>query len=140
MTLIEWQERFRIGIPSVDYEHQEMIALLNELYNGITSSRAEIEIVEFLGEIYARISAHFALEERLMQERNYDLYTVHKAEHEDLLDDIRDIMDEYEDGAFEDSMTHLGSRLEEWFSKHFNEQDARLHKTIGGDNLDLGEV
>lgn len=140
MTLIEWQERFRIGIPSVDYEHQELIALLNELYAGLTSDRATFEIVEFLGEIYARISAHFALEERLMQERGYDQYTAHKTEHEALLDDIRDIMDAYESGAFENSIEDLGARLEAWFSDHFHDQDARLHKEIGGDDLKLGEI
>jgi hemerythrin len=140
MTLIEWQERFRIGIPSVDYEHQELIALLNELYTGLTSDRAAFEIVEFLGEVYARISAHFALEERLMQERGYDQYTDHKSEHETLLDDIRDIMDAYESGAFENSIEDLGTRLEAWFSDHFHDQDARLHKEIGGNDLKLGEI
>ncbi|NQV22572.1 MAG: bacteriohemerythrin [Rhodospirillales bacterium] len=140
MALIEWQERFRIGIPSADYEHQELIALLNELYEGLTSGKAEFEIVEFLGEVHSRISAHFALEERLMQERGYDQYDTHKSEHEEILDDIREIMDAYEAGAFEDSIEYLGRRLESWFGDHFRDQDARLHKTIGGDNLDHGEI
>ena len=140
MTLIEWDERFRIGIPSVDYEHQELIALLNELYLGLKSEQAEFEIAEFLGEVYARISAHFALEERLMQERSYDQYTAHKSDHEELLDDIREIMDGYEDGAFENSVEDLGGRLESWFTVHFRSHDARLHKKLGGDDLDVGQI
>ena len=98
MALIEWQERFRIGIESVDYEHQEMIALLNELYEGLTQDTGEPDVVAFLGEVYARISAHFALEEREMKQRRYDQYAEHKASHEELLDEIRDIMDDYELG------------------------------------------
>ena len=29
MPLIEWQDEFKIGIPSIDHEHQELIALIN---------------------------------------------------------------------------------------------------------------
>jgi hemerythrin len=140
MDLIEWQESFRIGIPSVDYEHQELIALLNELYNGLTSERAEFEIVEFLGEVFKRISAHFALEERLMQEGGYDRYEAHKSKHEELLDEIREIMDLYEVGAYENSLEDLGGRMEIWFSVHFQGHDARLHEKLGGDDLDVGQI
>ena len=28
MSWIEWKESYRLGIPSVDYEHEELIALL----------------------------------------------------------------------------------------------------------------
>ena len=92
MPLIEWQERFRIGIPSVDYEHQEMIALLNELHAGLEADADSADVVDFLGEVFARISAHFALEERVMRERDYDEYEAHKDAHEDLLEQIRDIL------------------------------------------------
>jgi len=140
MALIEWQERFRIGVPSVDYEHQELIGLLNELYAGLGSGADQEDTVAFLGEVYARISAHFALEERVMRECGYDELAQHKGEHEKLLDDIREIMDSYEDGIFEGSMEELGRRLEGWFAEHFRTCDARLHKMLPGDNFSLGEI
>jgi hemerythrin len=39
-------------------------------------------------------SAHFALEERFMREHGYDQLALHKADHERLLDEIREIMDD----------------------------------------------
>ena len=149
MALIEWKEEFRIGIPSVDYEHQELIALLNELYAGLglesggTFDRAAVG--EFLGEVYARISAHFALEERVMREQNYVLYDQHKDNHEELLDSIRDIMDDTElESADPQTETlgpeDLGKRLDAWFSEHFRTHDARLHKALNPEGLDLGEI
>ena len=140
MPLIEWQEHFRTGVDSVDFEHQEMIALLNELYEGLEGSAGREDILGFFGEVYTRISAHFALEERVMKDHGYDQYETHKAEHETLLDDIREIMDDYEDGLLEGSIEQLGQRLEAWFGDHFRNHDARLHAVFAGRNVDLGEI
>ena len=63
---------------------------------GRTGAQA---VSEVLGEIHARIAAHFALEEKIMREAHYDRFEAHKEDHEHLLDEIRDIMDAYEDRA-----------------------------------------
>jgi len=129
MVLIEWRESFRVGVPAVDTEHRELIELINETYARVRADEPDSTILDFLGEIYARIAAHFALEERLMREQNYDQYEDHKADHERLLDEIRDIMDEYEDGILV-SEEDLSRRLETWFTEHFRTRDARLHKFL----------
>ena len=127
MALILWREAFEIGIESVDHEHRELIDLINQLHDRLDNS-AEPEIVAgFLGEIYARISAHFALEERVMRDLEYDDYADHKDDHEALLDDIRDIMDVFDEGGYVDLQEDLGDQLETWFGGHFRTKDARLH-------------
>ena len=128
MALIDWDERFSVGIASVDHEHREMIRLINELHGQLGGGGS---VAGFLGEIYARISAHFALEEKVMRERRYDQYEDHKADHERLLDEIRDIMDDYEDNRiYEDEI--LAVRLGNWFGGHFRTRDARLHRFLEG--------
>ena len=32
MALIEWRDDFKLGIASVDHEHEEMIRLINEAH------------------------------------------------------------------------------------------------------------
>ncbi|MFQ6024666.1 MAG: hypothetical protein ACE5NW_18280 [Acidiferrobacterales bacterium] len=39
---------------------------------------------------------HFAVKENVVHERNYGQYEDQKTEHKCLLDEIRDIMDDYE--------------------------------------------
>jgi hemerythrin-like metal-binding protein len=129
MVLIEWKQEFAVGVPEVDYEHRELIALINELAATLERQGSEPGVEEFLGEIFAKISAHFALEEKIMRERRYDQYEDHKADHERLLDDIRDIMDDYEDEQrFDREM--LAGRLSAWFGVHFRTKDARLHRHL----------
>ena len=82
-----------------------------------------------LGEIHARIAAHFALEAVIMREAHCDRFEARKEDHEHPLDEIRDIMDAYEDRA-EFGAAAFGARLGAWCTGHFRSEDARLHKYL----------
>ena len=131
MALIEWQTEFETGVREVDHEHRELVDLINVLHSKIGSNAGKEVIGGFLGEVFEKISAHFALEETVMRKHRYDEYAAHKADHEKLLDDIRDIMDAHESGAFVDYEEALGRAVRDWFVDHFKSKDARLHKMLG---------
>ena len=129
MSLIEWDEKYSVGVAAVDHEHRELIGLVNETHERLMHPGGERAVMDFLGEIYARISAHFALEEKIMRARNYHDYDAHKTDHERLLDEIRDIMDDYEDGElFSEEL--FAQELRTWFAEHFGTHDARLHHRL----------
>jgi hemerythrin-like metal-binding protein len=129
MTLLQWQENYSVGINEVDHEHRELIELINSLHAALGADRAGERVEMFLGEIFADISAHFALEERVMRERRYDATVAHKADHERLLDQLRDMMDAQAEGAMLDD-TALGDQLGEWFARHFGTHDARFQRYL----------
>jgi len=135
MALIDWQESFKLGVPSVDHEHEALIALLNRLHAQLQRRKEtggdKETVLGFLGEVHAGIAAHFALEEQIMRSRGYDEYADHKADHERLLDEIRDIMDRYEADAYPGYESELSQHLRDWFTIHFKTKDARLHKMLG---------
>lgn len=131
MTLVQWRDEFRTGIASVDYEHEVLIQILNDLHARLAGSVEKQAVANFLGEINAKISAHFALEEKIMRDCGYDQYTDHKADHERLLDGIRDIMDDFDRGDYLDYDEALAAHLRDWFTQHFKTRDARLHKMLG---------
>lgn len=130
MKFIEWNDKFSVGIASVDHEHRQLIELIGAFQRKIEKDDSVDTKLEYLGETYAQISAHFALEEKLMREFQYERYEDHKADHEKLLDQLRDIMDATEDDLEIDNDT-LGTKLETWFSRHFQEKDAHLHGKLG---------
>lgn len=65
-----------------------------------------------------------------MQERGYDQFGPHKADHERLLDDLRDMMDAFEE-VEEIDADKLTTELDTWFTHHFQTHDAKLHQTLG---------
>lgn len=129
MALLEWKEEFSVGIASVDFEHRQLIGFINQIYENLKKDDGEYAVADFLGELCSMISAHFALEEQTMRRLNYDRFAEHKDDHERLLDDIRDIMDDCDsDTGF--TRDALSARLGSWFEVHFHGMDARLHKYL----------
>jgi hemerythrin len=126
MQLLQWKPSFTLGIASVDTEHRDMINTINRVYATLEDEHSELEVNRVLGEIHAQISAHFALEERLMRAASYAEYAQHKDSHEQLLDQIRDLMDSFSADPVA-GRTQLQESLSNWFGVHFASFDARLH-------------
>lgn len=130
--LIEWRDEFQIGIPEIDHEHEEMIASINALHGDLGASADVEAVLACLGEIHSQVTAHFALEEKLMRDRRYNRYTSHKDEHESLLDEILNIIDRVETGGVSTYAEQLSKALKHWFGQHFRTEDARLHHFLQG--------
>lgn len=128
MALIKWRDELKVGIEEIDEDHRALIDLINALYDVMQLGADQVQVVGLLGEIYTQIASHFALEEKLMREMRYGDYVIHKEDHDTLLDELREIMDEVEDDGSFDAV-QLSSDLNRWFSDHFAEFDARLHRT-----------
>ena len=131
MSLITWKSEFAVGVESVDFEHEQMINLINEIYEEMKTRRDADSIEQFLGDVHFAISAHFALEERLMRDAEYPEYEAHKEDHEKLLDQIRDFMDKFVADP-ESGFELLQEGLSDWFENHFATFDARLHGQLPG--------
>jgi len=126
MALIEWRKEFSTGVPGVDYEHQQLIKEINAIYTLVDSKADREAVIDSLGDIYGSISAHFALEEQMMEKHGYDHFKEHQADHERLLDDIRDITEEFEQQTELDD-AKFQQKLNDWFRVHFSTHDSRLH-------------
>jgi len=124
MPLLQWSEEFETGIDYLDFEHRQLLELVNSVYRKSLQTESRDSIAQYMGELYAKVCGHFALEEKLMQEQDYTFYEQHKVHHERLLDEIRNMMDAYENGTCENCGKLLEDCLTVWFHKHFRIKDA----------------
>lgn len=124
--LLLWKPEYSVGVDEVDFEHQQMISLINAVYDEMGGRQDTDAIVHFLGDVHATISAHFALEETAMRKSGYAEYEAHKNDHEELLEQIRELMDSV-DASPEAGIESLRTSLGSWFESHFSTFDARLH-------------
>lgn len=129
MPLVKWKPEFSLGIASVDHDHQEMIELINQAYDKVEDPTSVDDVELLLGDIHACIAAHFALEESLMRKAGFSEYEAHKDDHEELLDQIRDLMDDFVDNPTS-GRELLEQKLSDWFTAHFASFDARLHHQL----------
>ncbi len=127
MASLEWRDEYRTGIAGVDHEHETLIAQINAVLALIDRRGERRRVIDGLGDIYGAISAHFALEERMMERHDYAEYAEHKADHDRLLDEIQDLTLSYESSEKLDRDAFKQS-LADWFRAHFQSHDARLHR------------
>ena len=128
-NLIEWRDEFRIGLPEVDEEHRSLIDAINQLHRELVVGAAITRVTGAIGDIHAAIASHFALEEKEMSALRYDGYVAHKTDHERLLDELLDILDDVvASGRYDPAI--LSGRLSAWFGEHFRTHDARLHRWL----------
>lgn len=124
MSLSSLKDKLNTGIDSLDYEHRKLVGVMEELCDS--HDRAESSVSDLFGTLHAKASAHFALEESIMREKKYAFYDAHKADHEQLLDRIRFMMEAYEDGQCTDCDTSLRACLEAWLAGHVANVDMGL--------------
>jgi len=128
-NLIEWRKEFEIGLAEVDHEHQSLIDAINRLHRDMAIGVPSARVTGAIGDIHAAIAAHFALEEKEMTALQYDGYVAHKTDHEQLLDEILDILDGVvATGRYDPAP--LAAQLSAWFVEHFRTHDARLHRWL----------
>ena len=130
MAQIEWTPAFSIGNAAIDQEHELLIGQINRLYNQLSLPMDSMAIEAMLSDIQADISAHFALEELLMQEAGFEEFEIHKKDHERLLDQIQDMIFHFTEDPVQGKEL-LANRMSDWFSHHFKGFDARLHNQLG---------
>jgi len=127
MSLTSLKDALTTGIDSLDYEHRKLVGVMEALCDSFDRAESEHEVADLFGTLCAGTSAHFALEENIMREKKYAFYDAHKADHERLMNRIRDMMEAYENGACTDCGTSLRACLEEWFADHVTNEDTELH-------------
>lgn len=128
--LLAWRTEFALGIPALDREHRAMIDLINRCYAELGADPDAAAVEHTLGEIHAAIASHFALEERIMRTAAYAGYAAHKGDHEELLEQIRSLMDRYAVDPVA-GRRQLERHLNDWFAQHFKTFDAALHGKLG---------
>lgn len=116
--MIEWQERYKVGVAVIDGQHREMLELVNRLLQGLRDGREREALVETLRELVRATEHNIATEERLMQE--HGLSPVHHADaHTRLLEAIR----RFDLRLDPQGLAASASWLREWLLGHIDEDD-----------------
>ena len=125
-TLFEWDDSFLIGIEELDHEHKVLIDDINRLHEEFADSDERSSIAKCLGDVHARMQAHFALEEHVMKENSYAFFDEHKREHDELLEDYTECMMRFLNGVGDSSRDPIEECLRQWVVDHISTSDKKM--------------
>ena len=124
---LEWRDEYSLGVEELDYEHKDLFNRLNELHQELRRDSDKDRVSRCLGEIYARVNAHFALEENYMREQKYSGYDKHKSQHDNFLDDLREVSDRLVSSGIDPAEREaLEIKLNNWILGHFTTTDRDM--------------
>lgn len=125
-----WDDTFLIGIEELDHEHRVLIDDIERLHTELAGQEEKSKIERCLGDIYARMQAHFALEERVMKERGYQFFDEHKREHEKLLESYTESMLRFLNEPSVNSSDPIEDHLKQWIVDHILTSDKKMSLMI----------
>lgn len=128
--MITWQERFKIGVESIDNAHQELFRIANKLHRIVRTSDSNIKwtAAQTIKYIHSYTLKHFQDEEAYMRSINFRDYEAHKAIHASMRERIIPRLQErleQEDYSAE-SLEFFLDVLEKWLSRHILGHDREI--------------
>jgi len=124
---LEWRDEYLLGVAELDHEHKDLFRRLNELHEELGRDMDAKRVAGCLGEIYARVDAHFALEENYMRENKYSGYAKHKKHHDNFLDELREVSEQLLSAGIDPARRDaLETKLRDWVLAHFTTTDREM--------------
>jgi hemerythrin len=129
--LVEWDDRYLIGIPQVDEQHKKLIDLTNKLYAGCLAGddAARDYFMESVHGTVAYVKEHFSAEEKILEVVKYPGLVEHKKAHEGFVKQIFEDVKSFERGK--KFIPNVFVRyLKDWILTHIAVEDKKYAKYI----------
>ncbi len=125
MALMEWSDKFSVGVGEIDAQHKKLIVMVNDLHAAMGAGKGTEIIGTILDDLIAYTGTHFAYEEQLFSKTNYPDEVAHKAEHAALVRDVVDIQSKYKSGAVMMLSMQVMDFLKNWLINHIQGTDKK---------------
>lgn len=124
--LVDWDERYSVGVRIIDDQHRSLVKMTNELYRGCMQGEAEARA--YFGTAIKGavdyVKEHFATEERLLLDAGYPDFLSHKRQHEDFVRTIIGEVKNFQEGR-KFVPNHFARYLRDWTLEHIAVTDRQ---------------
>ncbi len=124
MAIITWDSSLSVNVEEVDRQHKKLVDLINELHDAMRVGKAKEVMGKVIKELVDYTVQHFSLEEKKMQEFQYENYPSHKIEHDQFVAKAAGLQKDFAAGKVTitlDTMTFL----KDWLTKHIMGTDKK---------------
>ena len=126
MSFMTWNDKLSVGVEAVDEDHKKLVAMINELYDGIIAGEGKEVVGDILDRLVHYTSFHFAREEALFAQTGYSEAAAHKAEHDEMVEWALQAALDFHENALSAPSLKVMNRLKDWLFDHINGTDKRF--------------
>ncbi len=124
-------QQLLIGIPSIDEEHQSLLAQLNELFQSPNDNPQSAQFSEDLSRLSSNLIDHFTNEERVMRSVGIppDKLARHMDAHSAIIEQITQLSFDLMKRRRVDRV-EVVARMKDWILGHLTEHDLDLRNYL----------
>ena len=137
MTAVKWSPNLSVGSEEIDREHEDLIALLNNLAANVEAGMGAEAVKGCLDKLLDHTEQHFRHEEAIMARAEYPDLDHHHRLHEALMEEIREFRKELDGGT--DIGPEVTDFIKTWLISHIMESDKQLGGYLQGRAAALSE-
>lgn len=124
MPLIQWTDDFLIGHPAIDYDHQMLVNITNQVYDMKSAPKvSNAQIGQCIKQLVDYVERHFRREEEIFSATAYPLTDSHKKMHRDLEKVAREIHDLFRREPDLLNFDEVTEFLRRWLMDHILKHD-----------------
>jgi len=127
MEPIQWTTDLEIGIDVIDGQHRRIVDYINELQRVTEGSDRRV-VARVIDDLIDYTYSHFAFEEALMEEADYDSLPIHRKTHAAFCTRIEDFKQRSQSG--EPVAGPLAELLRTWLLRHIMSDDASYAELV----------
>lgn len=122
---LKWEDRYIVGIKSIDDQHKKLIQMMIDLWDAIESGKGRSVISQVLQDLLDYTRTHFVDEEKLMIQNNFPDYDQHKADHDRFVNEVMNAAKDYVEKRAVPTQKIL-TFLAHWLIEHIMGYDKNL--------------
>ncbi len=133
-NLIDWSDRYSVGVFKFDNQHKMLIKQINDLHMAMRIGNGKSSLITVMDNLVKYTVEHFADEEREMQRTNYPDYMAHKREHDKLVEKVQDLRERMSSGKIVVTMEVMNF-LRDWLTNHIAKVDKQYSDHLVGQGV-----
>ena len=126
MPLIVWTDQLIIGVKLLDNDHKKLVLLINQLYDGLKTDRAKLELERVFEDLVSYARVHHAQEEHLLVETGFQGSAAHKQEHESTIERVVELQMRFKSSEELAIELEVVNQLRDWLFSHIQGSDKEF--------------
>lgn len=134
--MLEWKDRYSIGITLIDNQHKELFNKVCDLLVAMKSGKGSVEVLKTLDFLEGYVIKHFKDEESIQIKSKYPKFNIQKKQHDGLRNRLLEIKSELtNNGSSLNFLITVQSEISKWLKTHILEEDMDLGRHLKDTNF-----